>query len=149
MGVPKGKENMTTQVAQGDSWVAKMAQKAVGFALDKALDVHFGDTLGKEVDAGAMQRVDGNRIPGFIVMATDKEEGGRVLSQGLEKALTDASNDQASVFSKTDRPWILLRPSGISLARQEKLRDIAEIDAFVRAGVALTRAFTFGRRSLS
>ena len=145
MGVPKGKEVMTTQIAAGDSWIAKMAQKAVGFAFDKAIDVYFGDDLGKQVDAGAMHRIDGQRIPGFIVMAADKDEGTRILTQGLETALVDASNDRASIMATDDRPWILLRPNGISLARMNKFRDTAELEGFVRAGVALTRNFKFGR----
>ena len=145
MGVPKGKEAISTTAATGDSFFAKMAQKAVGFAFDKAVDVYFGEGPGKEVDAGAMQRVDGERLPGFFVMAADKNEGTRVLEQGLERALLDASNDKTSVMSEDDRPWILLRPTAISLARMESYRDVAELEKFIRAGVALTRAFKFGR----
>jgi hypothetical protein len=149
MGVPKGKEIMGATIAGGDGFFARLAQKAVGFAFDKAIDVYFGDAIGKDVDAGTMQRVDGENIPGFIVMAEDKVEGARILAQGFEKAIVDASNDKASVLADEDRPWILLRTSGISLARMERYRDIAELEGFVRAGVALTRAFTFGRRSPS
>ncbi len=144
MGVPKGKEIMGT-IAAGDGFFAKLAQKAAGFAFDKALDVYFGAEIGKQVDAGKMQRVDSEKVPGFIVMAEDKDEGARILSQGFEKAIVDASNDKASVLSNNDRPWILLRPNGISLARMERYRDINELDGFVRAGVALTRAFKFSR----
>ena len=61
-----------------------------------------------------------NKIPGFIVMAEDKDEGARILAQGFEQAIVDASNDKASVLSNDDRPWILLRPNGISLARMER-----------------------------
>lgn len=148
MGLPKGKEHVgNIAVAQGESWVAKMAQKAAGFALDKAIDVYFGDEAGKEIDAAATHRVDAEKIPGFVVMAADKDEGSRVLSQGLEKALLDAPNDKASALSDEDRPWILLRPKAISLARMENYRDVAEIERFIRAGVALTKVFTFGRRS--
>ena len=107
--------------------------------------MYFGDEIGKQVDAGKMQRVDSENVPGFIVMAEDKDEGARILSQGFEKAIVDASNDKASVLSNNDRPWILLRPNGISLARMERFRDINELDGFVRAGVALTRAFKFAR----
>ena len=146
MGVPKGKEIISTQLAEGQSWVAKLAQKAAGFAFDKAIDVYFGDQIGKEVDAGAMHRIDGQKIPGFIVMAADKDEGARILSQGLEKAMVDASNDKASVLSHDVRPWILWRPNAISLARMERFRDISEIEGFVRAGVALTRTSKFSRR---
>lgn len=145
MGVPKGKEIMGAGIAGGDGLFARLAQKAAGFAFDKAIDVYFGAEIGKEVDAGTMQRIDGEKIPGFIVMAEDKDEGGRILAQGFEKAIVDASNDKASVLCAEDRPWILLRPNGISLARMERYRDIAEVEGFVRAGVALTRAFKFGR----
>jgi hypothetical protein len=79
-------------------------------------------------------------------MAADKDEGARVLTRGLGKALVDASNDKSSVLSNEARPWILLRPNAVSLARMERFRDTAEIEQFVRAGVALTRAFKFGRR---
>lgn len=149
MGLPKGKEQLGRTVAAGDGFFAKLAQKAVGFAFDKAIDVYFGADLGKQVDAATMHRVDAEQVPGFIVMAGDKDEGARILAQGFEKAIVDASNDKGSVMSHDDRPWILLRPNGISLARMEHYRDITELEGFVRAGVALTRAFTFGRRSLS
>jgi hypothetical protein len=148
MGLPKGKEQLGKTIADGDGFFAKLAQKAAGLAFDKAVDVYFGHDAGREVDAGAMRRVEA-ATPGFIVMAADTVEGARILSQGLEKALVDAANDQGSVLSDEDRPWILLRPAAVSLARMEKLRDINELEGFVRAGVALTRVFTFGRRSLS
>jgi hypothetical protein len=149
MGVPKGKEATGQGIAQGAGWVARLARKAAGFAFDTSLDVYFGDTLGKEVDAGTMHRLDSARTPGFIVMAADQDEGARVLSQGLQRTLADGVNDQGSVLSETRRPWILLRPTGISLARMERFRDVNEIDRFTRAGLALMRAFTFGRRSPS
>lgn len=146
MGLPKGKEHLGTAIAQGDGFFAKLAQKAAGFALDKAIDVYFGDEAGKEIDAAAMHRVDAERIPGFIVMAADKDEGTRVLSQGLEKTLNDSTADKSSALSDEDRPWVLLRPTAISLARMEKYRDVTEIEKFTRAGIALTRAFKFGHR---
>jgi hypothetical protein len=144
MGVPKGKEELGTPIMAGDGFFAKLAQKAAGFAFDKAIDVYFGEGPGKEVDAGTMHRVE-TKTPGFIVMTVDKDEGARILSQGLEKALVDASNDKASILSSEDRPWVLLLPKGISLARMERVRDINELDGFVRAGVALTRTSKFAR----
>lgn len=145
MGVPRGKEILGHDVVQGEGMLARMAQKAAGFAFDKAIDVYFGKSAGEEVDASAMRRADGEKIPGIIVMATNPDEGARVLSEGLSRALIDATNDRSSVLSEDDRPWLLLRPGGISLARMQKLRDLAEIDKFVHSGVALTRAFRFGR----
>jgi len=144
MGLPKGKEDLGTTIVAGDGFFARLAQKAVGFALDKAIDVYFGDAPGKEVDASTMHRLD-TKIPGFVVMAADKAEGARILSQGFEKAIVDASNDQTSVLSHEDRPWVLLRPKAISLARMERYRDVNDLEGFVRAGVSLTRAFKFGR----
>ena len=130
---------------EGDGFFAKMAQKAMGFAFDKAVDVYFGKALGDEVDAGAMQRVDATRLPGFVVMAADAKEGARILSEGLERSLAEASARNQSVWSQKERPWVLLRPSGISLARLERFRDINELEHFVRAGIDLTRASKFGR----
>lgn len=148
MGIPKGKEAMLgLSMQSSDGFFAQMAQKAVGFVFDKSLDVYFGDEAGEQVDAGAMQRIDGEKIPGYVVMAADKDEAARVLAQGLEKSLLDASNDKASIMSDEHRPWVLLRPSAISLSRMTSLGGAADVERFTAAGLALTRAFTFGRRS--
>ena len=144
IGVPEGKEIHTAHMPGGDGFLAKLAQKALGFAFDKAVDLYFGDLLGKEVDAGAMHRVD-STVPGFVVMAANKDEGARVLAQGLEASLTASTQDPNSAVSSEVRPWILLRPKGISLARTEEFRDVNEIDRFTRAGVALTRSSKFAR----
>jgi len=144
MGVPRGKEETGTTLAAGESFLAKMAQKAAGVAFDQAIDVYFGAEAGKDVDAGALHRLDG-KTSGFIVMAADKEEGVRVLHEGLEWALGEASSDTSSVLSDEDRPWILLRPKAVSIARLERFRDINEIESFIRAGISLTRTSKFGR----
>jgi len=145
-GLPNGQTEPGRTVADGDGFFAKLAQKATGSAFDKAIDVYFGDGPGQEVDAGAMHRVDA-RIPGFVVMAADKSEAARILSQGLERALLEAASDKGSVFAGQNRPWILIRPTAISLARLKRFRDVSEIESFVRAGVTLTRASRFFRRS--
>jgi hypothetical protein len=145
MGVPKGKEVMPFQLAQGDGWFARMAQKAAGFAFDKAIDLYFGQPIGAEVDAAALKPVSEPSVPGFIFMAGNVDEAKRILAEGLHRALLDASGDAGNVLSENDRPWVMLRPRGISLARMEQLREVTELDQFVRAGVALTRAFRFGR----
>ena len=144
IGLPKGKEELGHTIAAGDGFVARLAQKAAGFALDKAIDVYFGDAPGKEVDAGAMHRVEA-KTPGFVVMAANKDEGARVLQQGLEQALVAAAGDKSSVLSDEKRPWILLRPHAVSLARTERFRDVNDLEAFIRAGVGLTRTSKFGR----
>lgn len=145
IGFPKGKEDLGKTILSVEGWFfAALAKKAAGYALDKAIDVYFGEGPGKEVDARVMHRLE-TKTPGFIVVAKDKDEGSRIMSQGLEKALVDASNDKTSVLSNEDRPWLLLRPNTISLARMERFRDITEVESFVRAGVALTRTSKFGR----
>jgi hypothetical protein len=144
MAVPKGKEIHGTQATPSDSFLGKLAQKAVGFAFDKAIDLYFGDVLGKEVDAGAMHRVDTN-VPGYIVMAANKDEGARIAAQGLEQSLASATNDPDSALSSANPPSILLRPKGISLARTSEFRDLNDIERFTRAGLALTRSSKFTR----
>ena len=145
MGVPKGKEVMQFQAAQGDGFFARIAQKAVGFAFDKALDVYFGHEVGAEVDAGTLKHVNEPSVPGFIFMAGNVDEAKRILTEGLHRALLDATSDASNLLADNDRPSILLRPHAISLARMEQFRDVNELDQFIRAGVGLTRAFRFGR----
>jgi hypothetical protein len=145
IGVPKGKEVFNTSFAQGDGFFARLAVKAAGFAFDKAVDVYFGEQIGKEIDAGALRRVEHPTVPGFIVMAGNLDEASRILSEGLERALVDASNTPGHVLAETDRPYVLVRPQGISLARMEQFRDVSELDQFIKAGIGLTRAFRFGR----
>lgn len=144
LGVPKGAEVPSFKVAQGEGFFAKMAQKAVGFAFDKAVDMYFGDEIGKEVDAAALRPVETD-LPGFMVMAGDVDEGKRILADGLKHALLTASNDQGSVLAENDRPYVLLRPRGISLARMKQFRTVDDVDQFIQAGVGLKRAFKFGR----
>lgn len=145
MGVPKGKEVLGTTIAGGDGFFARMAQKAAGLMFDKAIDVYFGQEIGDQVDAEELRRIEGVSVPGFILMAKDIHEGARILHEGLQQGLVSASNDKSNVLSADDRPWILVRPQGISLARMEQIRQIDELEQFIQAGVGLTRAFRFGR----
>jgi hypothetical protein len=145
IGVPKGKEVFNTSFAQGDGFFARLAVKAAGFAFDKAIDVYFGEQIGKEIDAGALRRVEHPTVPGFIVMAGNLDEASRILSEGLQRALLDASSEPGNVLAETDRPYVLVRPKGISLARMEQFRNISELEQFIKAGVGLTRSFRFGR----
>lgn len=147
LGVPKGSETPSFGLAQGEGFGARLVQKVAGAAFDVAVDMYFGQDAGAEVDAARLSRLDGPRIPGFIVSAEDKDEALRVLADGLERALADASNDKSSVLSDNDRPYILLRRNHVSLARMEPFRGIADLEAFIRAGTSLARHFRFGRPS--
>ena len=145
MGVPKGKEVMGAQIAGGDGMFARMAQKAAGLMFDKAIDVYFGKEIGDRIDAEQLRRVETAPVPGFIVMATDVAEATRILNEGLQQALVTATADSTNLLSENDRPWVLVRSEGVSLARMEQMRQITELEQFVKAGVGLTRAFRFGR----
>jgi hypothetical protein len=145
MGVPKGKEVMTTKIAQGNGFFAQMAQKAAGYAFDMAIDIYFGKEIGTAIDATTLKHVEQPSVPGYIFMAGDADEARRVLGEGLQRALTDATNDKGNVLSDDDRPYLLLRPQGISLARMEQFRQIEELEQFIKAGVGLARSFRFGR----
>ena len=63
MGLPKGKAVPAFSATPSDSIFATLAQKAMGFAFDKAIDVHFGKELGKDIDAATLDRVDTAKIP--------------------------------------------------------------------------------------
>ena len=145
MGVRKGKEVIGTTVAGGGGFFARMAQKAAGLMFDKAIDLYFGKEIGDQIDAGELRRVETVSVPGFILMAKDVTEGARILNEGLQRALVDATNDTANILSEDDRPWVLVRPQGVSLARMEQIRQIDELEQFINAGIGLTRAFRFGR----
>lgn len=142
MGMAKGAEVPAFSVAQGDGFLAQMAAKAAGYTFDLALDMYFGKDIGQEVDAAVMRRVKVD-MPGFIVMATDVAEGERLLAEGFERAMVDASNSKTSLLGDNDRPWILMRRQDLTLARMEKLLTTEEIDLFIEAGVALTRVPRF------
>jgi hypothetical protein len=145
MGVPKGKEVMTHKIAQGDGFFARMAQKAAGYALDMGIDIYFGKEIGAEIDAQTLKHVEAPSVPGYIFMAGNPDEAKRILAEGLQRSLLDATSDKNNVLSEEDRPYLLLRPHSISLARMEQIRDVGELEQFVKAGVGLTRAFRFGR----
>lgn len=149
VGVPAGKEAPRFAVAQGDGWLAQLAQKAAGAALDTAVDMYFGEELGRQVDAGALRPLPNVSIPGFMLVAGNRDQAESALAQGLKNALVNATNDRGSVLAETDRPWVLLSQSGAAIGRMQPFATTADVEAFVRAGVALTRAATFGRRSPS
>jgi hypothetical protein len=147
IAVPKGKEGSTTPEAQMDGFFAGLVVKLAGLGYNRMLDAYFGDQIGKEIDAAALRRVESAAVPGFIVMAGNVDEASRILSEGLKRALVDASSTPGHVLADKNRPFVLVWPQGISLARLKQFRDIAEVERFIHAGVGLTRGFRFGRRA--
>lgn len=142
MGVPKGQENLTVKLSQGEGLLASMAQKAVGFALDKSLDTFFGEEAGQQVDARTMQVVENPTLAGFIVMAVSADQGAFWLDQQGLRAVVEAQvGDAASALSDDGgRPWVLWLGRRISLARRAPVTLINDLERLVRAGVALVRA---------
>ena len=147
IAVPKGKEGSTTPEAQMDGFFARLVLKVAGFGYNRMLEVYFGDQIGKEIDALALRRVESAAVPGFIVMAANVDEASRVLSEGLKRALVEASSTPGNVFAENNRPFVLVWPQGISLARLKQFRNVEEVERFTHAGIGLTRAFRFVRRA--
>jgi hypothetical protein len=139
MGVPEGKENPSTKVAQGEGMFAHLAVKITSMALDGSLDSYFGDDVGREVDAAALKRVPSTTIPRFVVMAADIASAARVLFLGLSNALTAGSADPMSVLGANTRPWVLLWKDGVSLGQMKAFTTTEEVERFARAGSALAR----------
>jgi hypothetical protein len=144
MGVAPGKEIPSFDVAKGDGWIAQMAQKAAGFALDKAIDTLFGDEAGRAVDARTLHRVESEPVPGFVVMAGDVSEVARLLFQGLRAALADINAGAGDELTS-----VLIYQQGTAIARMHQMESAGELEVLIRRGISLTRASTFGRRSPS
>ncbi len=139
MGVPRGKETPALTLAQGDGLVARLAQKAAGFALDLSVSTYFGPDAGNQVDADALKRVEPGAPPGFIVMAADPSEGARLLFGGWTEAMSAQIRDAQSALSDEDRPWVLLLPRRVSLARMSAIRSAADVEPFAHAGAGLVK----------
>lgn len=144
LGVSPGKETSSFDIAKGEGWVAQMAQKAAGFALDKAIAVLFGEEVGRVVDARSLHRVETEKTPGFVVMAGDVSEAARLLFQGLTAALAEINAGSAD-----DLTSVLIYQQGISLAQPKQLESTGDLETLTRRGIRLTRASTFGQRSPS
>lgn len=143
IGVSRGQERPAVQLAQGEGLLASMAQKAAGFALDQALDVHFGEDTGRQIDARELRMVEGVEVPGFMVMALEVAQARAWLDQpGHRQALMSQVSEPDSPLSDgQDRPWVLLQGRRLTLAQPVPVRQTADLERLVRAGVALAEAF--------
>lgn len=146
MGMPRGKEVPSFSVAQGDGMLATLAQKAAGFAYAKALSIHFGVEASTEVDASTLHHVTQPPVPGYLPMAADVDEASRVLMDGFARAISVYVSDTTSLLGPDDRPWILVRPRALSLARLDKFHDVRDIERFIHTGIGLAGGFKFGHK---
>ncbi len=144
IGVAPGHEQPAFEVARGEGWLAALAQKAAGFAFDKSLDAYFGAEIGAQVDATALRRVEGTTVPGFVVMAADPDAAARLLFQRLQGLLGEAVKDRDAALSDEARPWVLLYPHGVALARMDRFSSAQDVERFVRPGVTLARTPDIG-----
>ncbi|MDH4066198.1 MAG: hypothetical protein OEW19_17490 [Acidobacteriota bacterium] len=139
LGVPEGDSGPSFTVAAGGGVLARLAQKATGLVFDHAVDLYFGREAGAQVDAGALEKVDGQVPPGYFVMAADRAEGARVLFSGMSEAMRAVDSDLRPEDPEESRPWVLLLPRRVSIARMDPIRSTAELERVARAGAALVR----------
>lgn len=137
MAVSPGSENPTIKLAHSDGFLASLAQKAAGFALDKAVDVHFGDEAGTAVDGRQLQAVPDAAVPGFLVMAVDPQQARWLLADGWSRQL--GALERESGASTREAPSVLVLPRRVFLARQKPLRAVADVQAMVREGLSLVK----------
>jgi len=135
IGVPADAENPLLKLAQSEGVLASMVQKAAGFALDKALDAHFGEEAGRQVDARLLKPVEASGVRGFMVMAVDAAQATWMLADGWSKSLSALPLD--SLATRTDRLWVLVLPRRAYLARSAPIRTEEDVQAMVQAGLAL------------
>jgi hypothetical protein len=139
IGMPEGTEVPKGQPAGG--MIVSMVMKALLAALDKGIDLYFGEDIGAEVNASELKRVEESEayVPGFAVMATVPSEASRVIFQGVGDAINRAINSGPESLREKRRPWVLLWKGGVALGRVDAVKSAAEVEEFVRAGVAIAR----------
>ncbi|MDO8905223.1 hypothetical protein [Hydrogenophaga sp.] len=135
IGVPTDTQNPMLKLAQSEGVLASMAQKAAGFALDKGLDAYFGEEAGLEVDARLLKPVEAAGLPGFMVMAADVPQAMWLLGDGWSKSL-EALVQKAGA-SIADRPWVLVLPRRVYVARPAPMRTEQDVQTMVDEGLAL------------
>ena len=140
MGMPEGTEVPKAQEAAG--FLQSLAVKAALFALDKGLDMYFGTDIGKEVDASALERIEEVEplLNGYAVFAEHAHEAAGIIRNGVDKAIAATIDAGPESMKGYRRPWILLWKRGVVIARVGPTRSAAELEPFVKAGLAITRA---------
>lgn len=140
MGLPDGTEIPKSQPSEGV--LASLALKAVLFALDKGIDFYFGKEIGAEVDARDLKRVEDAeaRVPGFVVMSSAPSDASWLIARNVAPAVNTAINAGPESLQGPRRPWILFWSGGVALGRVGSVDNAADLEPFVRAGVAIARA---------
>ena len=140
MGLPEGTEVPKAQEVSG--LIESLALKAALFALDKGIDLYFGADIGKDVDARELKRVEEVEplLNGYAVFAQHQHEAAQVLRNGVAAAVAQTIDAGPESMKGYRRPWILIWKRGVVIGRMGSTRTAAELEPFVKAGVAITRA---------
>jgi hypothetical protein len=141
MAMNKGQEQPSVKLAQGEGMLAALVQKAAGAALDKTLDVYFGEEAGRNVDARLLKMVETVSQPGYLVMAQDEVAAEHWLAGGCGAVLAALVNDtESALHPDVGRPWVLWVGRQVMLANMRPVNSMAEVERMVKAGVSLTNA---------
>jgi hypothetical protein len=139
IGMNKGQEQPALKLAQGEGMLATLAQKAAGAALDKTLDVYFGEEAGRQVDARLLKPVENTPQAGYLVMSADAAVAARWMAEGsgvaLDKLVADA---HSALHTDIGRPWVLWIGRQVMLANMRPVNGMEDVTRLVNAGVALT-----------
>lgn len=140
MGMPEGAQAPKVQAVEG--FLQSLALKAAFFALDKGLDMYFGEEIGREIDAGTLQRVEEVEplVSGYAVFAENVHEAANTIRGGVDKVIAATIERGPESIRGDRRPWILIWKRGVVIARVGATRSAAELEPFVKAGLALSRA---------
>ena len=141
IAMKKGQEQPAQQFAQGESALATLARKAAGAALDKTLDIYFGQQAGREIDARRLKPLQGATQTGYLVLAEDPVAATHWLQDGPGAQLATAVNAPGNALHADEgRPWVLWVGRQVMLANMRPVTSIDDVTRLVDAGVALTNA---------
>jgi hypothetical protein len=141
IAMKKGQEQPALQLAQGDGTLATLARKVAGAALDKTLDVYFGQEAGQQIDARRLVPLPNVAQTGYFVMAEDLASASHWLQGGPGAQMDKEANAPGSaLFADEGRPWVLWVGTQVMLANMRPVRDTHEVALLVNAGVSLTKA---------
>ena len=146
MGVPKGKEDhRRPTIAAGDGFFAKLAQKAAGFAFDKAIDVYFGEGPARKSTPARCSASTAKNSPASSSWRTTRTRArASCRRDSRRRSSTPRTTRRRSCPTRIARGSCCGRTASRSRG-WNAFRDINELEGFVRAGVALTRDIKFAR----
>ena len=132
----RGEDGPVPPRIEGDGAIAKLGARLVASALDKGLDVLFGEEIGRHVDAGTLEPVADIQgpYPGTSVLAAGADRASTLfLFQKLDAPLR-------SLATSTPTLSLLVTPAGLAISAKGWVKDADGLVPIVNAGVALVQA---------